>query len=217
MFTFVLMKVIIVGASGEVGKHLLTYLLEDNSIEEVTSLIRSKSVIEHTKLNNQQINFDQLDNLPSIHADAMFCCLGTTIKKAGSKEAFEKVDFEYVINLAEWVKERGVKQFHVISAMGANENSGVFYNKVKGKMESALRKIDFHSTFIYRPSLLDSERDEKRLGERIGILLFRMLKFLFVGPLKKYASIKVQDVARGMWKRSKLGEKGLYVIPSDEI
>ena len=211
------MKAIIAGASGEVGKHLLNYLLEDNDYNEVVSLIRSSSLVEHQKLNNQAINFDQISELPPITADAMFCCLGTTIKKAGSQAVFEKVDYEYVVSLAKWAKQAGVKQFHVVSAMGADANSSVFYNRVKGRMEADIQKMSFESAYIYRPSLLDSEREESRPAERIGILLFRLLKLLFVGPLKKYASIKVQDVARGMWLRSKKVEKGFFVIESDKI
>lgn len=211
------MKAIIAGASGEVGKHLLNYLLEDENYTEVVSLIRSSSLVEHQKLNNQAINFDQISELPPITADAMFCCLGTTIKKAGIQAAFEKVDYEYVVNLAKWARQAGVKQFHVVSAMGANANSGVFYNKVKGRMEVEISYIGFESAYIYRPSLLDSEREESRPAERIGILLFRLLKILFVGPLKKYASIRVQDVANGMWQRSKNVEKGFFVIESDMI
>ncbi|MBT8326568.1 MAG: NAD(P)H-binding protein, partial [Bacteroidia bacterium] len=192
------MKAIIAGSTGEVGKNVLLQLLDKDLFHEVTSLTRRKSLIEHGKLNNQHIDFDAIEKLAPINADALFCCLGTTIKKAGSKEQFRKVDFKYVVDLASWAKKAGVQQFHVVSAMGANSKSGVFYNRTKGEMEEALIQFKFDSTYIYRPSLLDSDRDEKRIGERIGILVFRMLKFLFVGPLKKYASIKVEDVAKGM-------------------
>jgi len=211
------MKAIIAGASGEVGKHLLNYLLEDIDYSEVVSLVRSNSLVEHQKLNNQSINFDKISDLPAITADAIFCCLGTTIKKAGSQAAFEKVDYEYVVNLAKWAKQIGVKQLHVVSAMGADANSSVFYSKVKGRMETELQQIGITSTYIYRPSLLDSEREESRPAERIGIILFRLLKILFVGPLKKYASIKVQDVAKGMWQRSKAAKDGYFIVESDKI
>lgn len=199
------------------GKHLLNYLLEDVDYTEVVSLIRSSSMVQHQKLNNQAIDFDQVSDLPPISADAMFCCLGTTIKKAGSQAAFELVDYKYVVNLAKWAKSAGVKQFHVVSAMGANANSSVFYNRVKGKMEQDVKQVGIDSTYVYRPSLLDSEREETRMGERIGIVLFRLLKFLFVGSLKKYASIKVQDVAHGMWRRSKDAQEGYFIIESDKI
>jgi uncharacterized protein YbjT (DUF2867 family) len=211
------MNAIIAGASGEVGKHLLNYLLEDNEYVEVISLVRSSSLVEHQKLNNQSIDFEKIASLPSMTADALFCCLGTTIKKAGSQAAFEKVDYEYVVNLAKWAKQIGVKQFHVVSAMGADANSNVFYSKVKGRMEEELQQIGIASTYIYRPSLLDSEREESRPAERIGILLFRLLRILFIGPMKKYASIKVQDVAKGMWQQSKAAKDGYYIIESDKI
>jgi uncharacterized protein YbjT (DUF2867 family) len=211
------MKAIIAGASGEVGKHLLNYLLEDIDYSEVISLVRSNSLVEHQKLSNQATDFDKISDLPAITADVMFCCLGTTIKKAGSQAAFEKVDYDYVVNLAKRAKQAGVKQFHVVSAMGANADSSVFYNKVKGRMEAEIQRLGFESAYIYRPSLLDSEREESRPAERIGILLFRLLNILFVGPLKKYASIKVQDVAKGMWQQSKAAKDGYYIIESDKI
>ncbi len=211
------MKAIIAGASGEVGKHLLNYLLEDKQYEEVISLVRSSSMVEHQKLNNQSIDFEKIAELPAFVADAMFICLGTTIKKAGSQAAFEKVDYEYVVNLAKWAKQIEVKQLHVVSAMGADANSSVFYSKVKGRMEAELQKIGIASTYIYRPSLLDSEREESRPAERIGILIFRLLRILFIGPMKKYASIKVQDVAKGMWQRSKNPNTGFHIIESDKI
>ena len=211
------MIVAIAGASGEVGKHLLEFLLQDETVTDVVSLIRSKSLIENQKLNNQQINFNAIDELPIIEIVAVFCCLGTTIKKAGNQDRFKKVDFEYVVNLAKWAKKIGAKQFHVISSMGADSASKVFYSRIKGEMQDAVKQIGIESTFIYQPSLLDSEREELRTGERFGIILFRLLRILFVGPLKKYASIKVSDVAKGMWQRSKNPAKGFYIIPSNTI
>lgn len=211
------MRAVIAGSTGEIGKFLLEYLLEEEAFSKVSSLIRRPSTIEHPKLQNKVIAFDELPELDKLEFEVLFICLGTTIKKAGTQEAFRKVDYDYVVNLTDWAKKSGASQVHIVSAMGADANSRIFYSRVKGEMQNAVKKIGIASTYIYQPSLLDSERQEQRLGERIGILVFRALGFLFVGPLKKYASIKVQDVARGMLQRAKQPRVGYFEIPSDMI
>lgn len=211
------MRAVIAGSTGEIGKFLLEYLLEEEAFSEVTSLIRRPSAIEHKKLQNKVIDFEQLPEIEIFDFEVVFICLGTTIKKAGTQEAFSKVDYDYVVNLTDWAKKCGASQVHIVSAMGADANSRIFYSRVKGEMQNSVKKIGIASTYIYQPSLLDSERQEQRLGERIGILVFRALRFLFVGPLNKYASIKVQDVARGMLQRAKQPREGYFEVPSDKI
>jgi uncharacterized protein YbjT (DUF2867 family) len=211
------MQAVIAGSTGEVGQFLLHYVLDDAAFTSVAALVRRPSTIQHKKLTNTIIDFNQLSALDKQTFDVLFICLGTTIKKAGSQEAFRKVDYDYVVNLTQWAKNCGAKQVHIVSAMGADSKSRIFYSRVKGEMQNAVKEIGIPSTYIYQPSLLDSEREEQRLGERLGILIFRALRFLFVGPLKKYASIKVQDVAKGMVKRAKSAKSGYHIIPSDKI
>mgnify|MGYP000998062146 CR=1 FL=1 len=211
------MKAVIAGSTGEIGKYLLQFLLADESFTEVTSLVRRRSLIEHQRLHNLSIDFERINELPLSKFDVLFITLGTTIKNAGSQEAFRKVDLDYVVDLAQWGKQCGASQVHIVSSMGANAKSSVFYSRVKGEMQESVKAVGIEKTYFYQPSLLDSEREEKRTGERIGVILFRLLRLLFVGPLKKYASIKVEDVAKGMWLKSKDAFDGVHIIPSDKI
>ena len=211
------MKAIIAGSTGEVGKHLNELLLRSDKYSEVIRIVRSDISSRHDKEVIRSINFNDIASIPKASADAFFCCLGTTIRKAGSQENFRKVDYEYVVELAKWAKNSEIEQFHVVSALGANAKSSIFYNKVKGQMENSLKEIGFSSLYIYQPSLLDSERTETRMGEKVGIILFRLINPLLIGPLKKYRSIKVQKVAEGMIKRSLAAEEGNHTILSSEI
>lgn len=147
----------------------------------------------------------------------MFCCLGTTIKTAGSQEAFLKVDYTYVIESARIAKSQGATAFSVVSAMGANSKSGIFYNRVKGDMEEALQKIGFSSLLIFRPSLLIGERKEVRPGEVIGAAISNLFSFLFVSGLKKYKPIQGSLVAKSMLDHAKEQKTGLQIIESDKI
>ena len=135
---------LIVGATGLVGEFCLQALLDDHHYSEVIALVRKPLLKTHRKLKTVVTTFDNLESeLSSIHADDVYCCLGTTIKKAGSREAFKKVDHTLVITVAELMKKQGAEQFLVISAMGANKDSKVFYNRVKGEMEAALRELGY--------------------------------------------------------------------------
>ncbi|MCY7388591.1 MAG: hypothetical protein LH481_11095 [Burkholderiales bacterium] len=124
----------------------------------------------------------ELAELPK--TDDAFCCLGATIRQAGSQAAFRKVDFDYVVNFATAAKAAGVKRFLFVSAIAANAKSGVFYNRIKGKMENALKAMNFESLHIFRPSFLVGERAEARVGERLGIAVFSALALLMIGPAR---------------------------------
>ena len=211
------MHALVKGATGEIGKQLIPLLSSHEKISKVTAIVRSD--IEHSlpKVTYQVIDFAQLPSLSIPDTDVAFCCLGTTIKKAGSQQAFEKVDLDYVAEFAQMVKKNGAKQFHVVSASGANKTSFVFYNRVKGHMEEAIKKLAFDSTYVYRPALLDSERTEKRSGERVAIIVFRILNPLLRGRLKRFASISTKKVAQGMVDRIQQPEPGFHVIESESI
>jgi uncharacterized protein YbjT (DUF2867 family) len=192
-------KALIVGATGLIGGYCLEFLCDDPKYSEVIALVRKPILKTHRKLKTIVTRFDNIENeLSSIQADDVFCCLGTTIKKAGSQEAFKKIDFSLVVEIAELMKKQGAEQFLVISAMGADSNSKVFYNRVKGEMESALQELDYPCLRIIRPSLLLGPREEFRLGEKIGAILTPVLKPFLFGSLTKYRPIEGKSVARFM-------------------
>lgn len=206
--------ILIAGSSGLVGGYLLTLALQNSSIEKVYTLVRKPQAINNPKLEEIIFDFNNAEAYQSLpKVDAVFCCLGTTIKKAGSQEKFEQVDFYYPLQLAKNVE---TNTFNVITAMGANKNSAVFYNKVKGKLEDELKKLNFGALNIFQPSLLVGNRKEHRPGESIAIALMPKLDFLLIGGLKKYRSIKVEDVAKAMLKTETDNLKS-KTYTSDEI
>lgn len=189
---------IVVGATGLVGSHLVQLLCESDEYVSVTTLARRKLGYEHKKLVERIVNFDELAEEDLEFADEVFCCLGTTIKKAGTRENFEKVDLEYPLHIASLAKKRGVRHFIVISAMGANEKALAHYSRVKGKLEKELIAMDFPQLSIVRPSLLVGNRQEFRLGEKAGEMVLKVINPLLVGPLKGTRSIKASQVALAM-------------------
>ena len=147
----------------------------------------------------------------------MFCCLGTTIKIAKTKAAFYKVDFTYVYESAKLAAANGVNNFLLVSAIGANSKSLVYYSRVKGEIEDAVKKMPFQSVQIFQPSLLLGPRKTKRLGEQFGETALNLVSGLLIGSLKKYKGIQASDVALAMIARAKLDFKESFTILSDEI
>jgi uncharacterized protein YbjT (DUF2867 family) len=209
---------LIVGATGLVGNELLNVLLTQSKYESVKVLTRRFIPLNHPKLEQIITDFDQLKQYQQhFQVDDVYCCLGTTIKTAGSQDAFKKVDFTYPLELAQLTKASGAQKFFMISSMGADANSKVFYSRVKGEVETELKKLGFSSLHIFRPSLLLGDRKEFRLGEKVGVLLSPVLSFLMVGSLKKYKPIHARNVAMAMYKASELPESGSFTYESDEI
>ena len=208
---------LLAGATGLTGSTLLTALLADSRYSAVHMLVRKHALTSHAKLIEHIVDFAALPTLPKV--DDVFCCLGTTIKIAGSKAAFRTVDFDYVMNLARAAKKSGAQRFMVMSSLGANAKSGVFYSRVKGEMEEALRELGFAELHIFQPSFLVGNRAKSRPGERLGIAAFQIISPLLFGPARKYRAIEAADVARAMisaaWLQKK--KKGAYVYLSDEI
>ena len=194
-------KALIAGSTGLIGGYCLQALCDNPTYSEVIALVRKPILKTHRKLKVITSNFDTLQNdLSNIQADDIYCCLGTTIKKAGSQEAFQPVDLTLVVTIAELMRKQGAEQFLVISAMGADSNSKVFYNRTKGEMEEALKEIGFPCLRIIRPSLLLGKREEFRLGEKIGVILTPVLKPFLIGSLKKYVPVEAESVAHFMVK-----------------
>ncbi len=209
---------IIVGSTGLTGGYLLEMLLNSDEYTHVISFVRKKSNSSHPKLKEHEIDFDNPTSyIELIKGDNLFCCLGTTIKKAGSQTAFEKVDLIYPLEFARIGCQNGVKQFLIISALGADSKSGNFYIRTKGGMEDALKQMKFQSIAIFRPSLLLGDRKEFRLGEVVGSFLMRALSFLFIGRFKKYKAIKSKIVAKAIFQTSLQNNTGIQIFESDEI
>ena len=210
---------IVVGSNGLVGSELLKILLESDYYRTVVSLARKYLEIKNDKLVQYIIeDYNQLDEYEElIAADDIYCCLGSTMKKAGSKEAFRKVDFDYPLTIAKLAALNDSGQFMLVSALGANPGSGVFYNKVKGEVEEAIKEVDFNSLHIFRPSLLLGDRQEKRGGESTAKVLMTTFSFAMVGPWKKYKPVQAKKVAQAMFQAAQKNEDGVHVHESDQI
>lgn len=210
------MRVLIAGATGLVGSHLLRMLLEHEQVTEVVALGR-RPLSPHPKLTSKIVTFEHMSGTDHGQIDVAFSCLGTTIKTTGSKEAFKKVDHDYVIEFARAARIAGAKCFVAISALGAEEGSKVFYNKVKGQTEDDLQNIEFDSLVILRPSLLLGERSEVRPLEKIAVSLAPVLSAVLVGPLEKYKPVLAEKVARVALQRGISASKLLEIVSNSAI
>jgi uncharacterized protein YbjT (DUF2867 family) len=211
-------KAIIAGSTGLIGSKLLQILLRETFYDEVLILVRKKIDIQHKKLTQLVVDFDQLDTYAhAITGHALFCCLGSTKAKTPDLKVYHKIDHDYPLQLAQLAHKNGVKQYHLVSAIGANASSGNFYTKVKGETEDDIKKVGINSTYIYRPSLLTGDRQEKRLMEKIAGGLAKVIDPLLMGSLKKYRSIPAETVALAMYKQSTKNEVGAFVYPSNVI
>lgn len=203
---------LIVGATGLIGNELLHILLDSTRYDRVKVLIRAPIDLQHPKLTKVITNFNELENYEEEFAvHDLFCCLGTTIKRAGSQEQFRKVDFEYPLEVAKLAKKKGVKQFLIITAMGADHNSSIFYNRVKGEIEEALKKIELPSLHIIRPSLLLGKRNEFRFGEKMAAIMSPLFSPLLMGRLRKYRPIHARDVGNAMYQIAQNEQSGVHV------
>lgn len=207
---------LVIGATGLIGRQLVELLLQSPYYKEVRILVRKSTGIENPRLAEIKYNFNQPD-ATKVLGDDVFCCLGTTMKKAGSKEAFFKVDYEYPLQIARFAKQNGATNFLIVTAMGANPESTFFYNRVKGEVEEDLQMLNYPGLHIFRPSLLLGNREEKRLGEKIGESVMRFLKPALVGHLKKYQAIESEKVAKAMIEIAQSNSRGVYIHESDKM
>lgn len=211
-------KALILGATGLIGRELVKLVSQSDYYQNIYVLVRREAGLRDDKIEEIIANFDVLEeSLKSIQAEDVYNCLGTTMKKAGSKEEFHKVDFGYPIEIARIMKKKGSGTFLNVSALGAKKDSVIFYNRVKGELEAALQDIGFNTLVIFRPSLLLGERNEKRTGEDIAKRTYKMLDKIFIGPFKKYSGIKGLTVAHAMFEMAKRKPQGLTILESDEI
>lgn len=208
-------KALVAGASGLVGGFLLDALLESPVYAEVHSLGRRSLPKQHPKLVQHTVDFARLADEAMPATDDAFCTLGTTIKKAGSQEAFRAVDYDAVLAFAQAARKAGAQRFLVVTALGADPRSRVFYNRVKGEVEEALKGVGFESLVILRPSLLLGERAESRPGEHAASVLTKVL-----GPVLRPFSgrpIEARTVARAMLTLARDASPGARVVPSGEL
>lgn len=205
----------VLGSTGLIGSKLVAFLSMDSSVDLIVCPVRSAKKNLHSNVLEVEINFkdeNSIADLPKV--EMIYCCLGTTIKKAGSRENFRFVDYELPIAFANWGIKNKVHTYAIVTALGADAKSLVFYNKVKGEVEQKLKEFNFENLNIFRPSLLVGEREENRFGEKIAEKVLNIFNPLLRGDLKKYKAIKGADVAKAMTINNK---KGLNIFLSDEI
>lgn len=209
---------VVFGSTGLVGEELISVLLANNDYEKVIAVTRKPLPIRDSKLVEVQLaDFSQLIQLgEKLKASGFYCCIGTTIAVAGSKEAFRKVDLDIPQEIARLAEALSIPALVVISSIGASFESSNFYLKTKGEMEKSVREIYSGNLKIVRPSFLMGKRTEFRFGEKLGIGFMRIFGWLFVGPLKKYRGINAHDVALAMVKLASLPSDRV-VFESDEL
>lgn len=211
-------RALIAGATGLVGAYCLDEVLASTTYASVVVLARRPLGRDHAKLVARIVDFSRLDTEePPVPADDAFCCLGTTLRQAGSREAFRKVDFDYVVSFARFARRGGARRFAVVSSLGADRRSRVFYSRVKGEAEDALRRVGFESLVILRPSLLLGPRHPPRLGERVAGAAAFVAGPLMIGPLRRYRPVHARLVAQTMVQLAGREWTGTVVVESDRI
>ena len=204
-------RALVAGATGLVGTEIVRLLLADPEVQRVTAVARRPLDERSPKLEARSVDFDRLDaSADAFAVDQIFCALGTTIRQAGSREQFRRVDHDYPLAIARLGVERGARHFLIVTAIGADAGSRVFYNRVKGEVEDAIRALPYHSLTIVRPSLLLGDRRERRLGEEIG----KRLGWLLPG---RYRPVHSRDVAAALVHAAQKDAPGVRIIESSEI
>lgn len=209
------MKLLLIGATGLVGHQVLTHALEDPRVETIIAPMRRPSAISHRKLITPIVRFDDLpEDFGWWQADAAICTLGTTIRKAGSREAFRKVDHDYPLAIARLARTHGTPRFAVVSAMGANRKSPFFYSQVKGDLEADLKALAFPSLTIVRPALIGGDRVERRAGEHAALLILKWL-----GPIlpKAWRINPATKIAMALLDSALKDGTGTQIIGSTEM
>ncbi len=204
-------SVLVVGATGLVGAEVVRQLAADETAARVVVAARRLPDDLPRRVEAHAIDFDRLQDHESLFAvDQIICALGTTIRQAGSKAAFRKVDFDYPLTIARLGLKNGARHFLLVSALGANAESGIFYNRVKGELEDQLRSLGYRAVTIARPSLLIGSRKEFRLLERIGAVIGEVVP-------GRFRPVRAEAVARSLVTAARIDAPGLHIIESEEI
>jgi uncharacterized protein YbjT (DUF2867 family) len=202
---------VVAGATGLVGRYLLEVLLEDSFYDQIVTLVRRPLERFERKLEQRIVNFEDLRAPDLAGATHLFCCLGTTMKKAGSRTAFRRVDYDYPLMFARLGQEAGARRLMLISSVGADPAAGSFYLRVKGELERDLEPLDFEATHIFRPAVLLGARQEERPGEQWAARLSRAFEWMMAGGLSKYRPMPAGLLAAAMAAAGERGEPGRHV------
>ena len=204
---------LLLGATGLVGIELLSQLLESEHYDKVVALVRRPIERKHPKLQVAIVDFDHPD--PALlQGDDLFCALGTTLRKAGSKEAQYRIDCTYPAEFGRIAKHQGVKQYLLVSSLGADAGSSNFYLRTKGDLEQRIAALDFENFVSARPSFLLGKRSEFRLGEKIGIILSQLLRPLIP---KRFRGVQASRVAAALVNRANCGWQGVHFLSNEDL
>lgn len=209
---------LLLGATGLTGEQCLQELLASEVYDTVVTVTRKPLVVNHHKYQNVVVDFEQLHDFKlHLKADDVYCTIGTTIAKAGSQKEFRRIDFDIPKQIAEYALWNGAQRFILCSALGANAQSSIFYNQVKGELEDVLKKMNYKTLLIFRPSILLGDRKETRTGEQIGRVFAEIFSFLFIGPLKQYKGTPVDVLAKQMVAAGSSNVTGTIIYENAEI
>jgi len=209
------MKALIIGATGATGKDLVTQLLADDTYSEVHCFVRKPLALSHPKLHTHVVDFETPEAWADLlRGDVAFSCLGTTLAVAGSKEAQWRVDYDYQYNFAEHCHQNGVPTFVLISAAGAKAVSKLFYNRMKGQLEDAVKALSFPSLLLFQPSILIRSNSDRN-GENFTVKVIAFLNKL--GLFKRYRPMPTTVLAQKIRKEVATARKGIHTFTLDEI
>jgi uncharacterized protein YbjT (DUF2867 family) len=210
-------SVVILGATGLVGSALVEELIQDQQVSEVRILTRRPLAFTSEKIKLIQTDLNKPTPDAFINATALYCCIGTTRKKTPDQTKYRAIDYGMTLAAATAAKNAGATEVHLISAIGADTQSKIFYSRLKGEIERDLKALNFERTLIYQPSILIGPRTEKRFGEKIAQLLSPLFDLLLFGGLQKYHSISAKDLAVAMHQHSFKNQKGVQVLIYPEL
>ncbi|OXB24635.1 epimerase [Flavobacterium tructae] len=211
-------KAIVYGASGLVGSFILENLLNNATYEQVIIVVRRGLNIQHPKLKMLIGDFNSLSKvIKGIQVDEVFIALGTTQKKTPDKKLYYQIDHDYPILAAKVAKENGAKAVFLVSALGANAKSSIFYTKLKGETEQGIISLNLEHTYIFRPSMILGDRKESRPMEKVFIGIFKLINPLFVGGLNKYRGIEAEDIAKAMVKSAEQLDQKVKILHWEEM
>ncbi|WP_394776620.1 oxidoreductase [Flavobacterium sp.] len=211
-------KAIVYGASGLVGSYILESLLDNTNYEQVIIVVRKDLNVQHPKLKTIIGDFNSLPEVvKDIQTDEVFISLGTTKKKTPDEKLYYQIDHDYPILAAKLAKENGAKAVFLVSAIGANAKSSIFYTRTKGETEQDIINQNFDHTHIFRPSMILGDRKESRPLEKILIGIFKFINPLFIGGISKYKGIEARDIAKSMVNCSDKPSEKVKILHWEEM
>lgn len=209
---------IVLGVTGLTGQFVLNKLITDERYETIKLFSRKKTTNLSPKIIEYVGNLLELETFKNdFTGDEVYCCIGTTAKKTSDKVLYKKIDFGIPVEAAKLAKTNTIETYLVVSSMGANPKSNIFYNRTKGEMEQGILNEKIKNTYILRPSIINGKRNENRSLEKLGLAIFKIMQPLFIGNFKKYRIIDAEKIAQAMLNLANLKPKNMQIIPSDKI